>query len=314
MGVKYLNTFLKNNASDGLQKISVSELSNKVIVIDTSIYLYKFIGDGNLIENIYKMCSIFYKYNIIPLFIFDGKPPKEKEEENSKRREDKIKAEEKYNTIFDEYTKEKDESKKNELLSKLKNLKKQFIRVSKNDINNVKQIIQSFGMSYINAPSEADTLCAYYVKFNNAYACLSEDMDMFIYGCNRIIRYFSLTYENCILYDFEKIIDTLKISKKQFYQMCILSGTDYKKFDINISTSYKTILKYNTIDKHFDYINYLELHNDKFSLEEFNTICKLFDIPYKEYKTMFKNILIKNTDININNLKNILAKFGFIII
>ena len=33
----------------------------------------------SLIEKFYLMCSIFKNYNIIPLFVFDGKPPDEKE-------------------------------------------------------------------------------------------------------------------------------------------------------------------------------------------------------------------------------------------
>ena len=44
-------------------------------------------GENALLENFYLMISIFREYNIIPLFVFDGKPPKEKNDllKNAKR-------------------------------------------------------------------------------------------------------------------------------------------------------------------------------------------------------------------------------------
>ena len=80
MGIKYLNKHLQSNCSNSIKNISLHELSGKKIVIDTSIYLYRFLGENALLENFYLMISIFREHNILPLFIFDGKPPKEKEE------------------------------------------------------------------------------------------------------------------------------------------------------------------------------------------------------------------------------------------
>ena len=70
MGIKHLNRFLQNSCDKSINKIHISSLSGKKIVIDTSIYLYRFMGDGCLLENFYLMISIFRQYNIIPLFIF----------------------------------------------------------------------------------------------------------------------------------------------------------------------------------------------------------------------------------------------------
>ena len=80
MGIQYLNTYIKKNTtSDSITKLRFAELSNKVIAIDTSIYLYKFISNNSLLESIYLMITLFKQYNIIPIFVFDGIPPKEKE-------------------------------------------------------------------------------------------------------------------------------------------------------------------------------------------------------------------------------------------
>ena len=79
MGIKYLNKFLQNNCSEkAIKKSNLSQLANKTIVIDTSIYLYKFSLDNLLIENMQDLIQLFEKYNIKPIFIFDGKPPPSK--------------------------------------------------------------------------------------------------------------------------------------------------------------------------------------------------------------------------------------------
>ena len=79
MGIKHLNSYIKSNASkNAIREIKFSELCGKVIVVDTSIYLYRFLAEGALLENIYTMLSLFRYYKIIPIFVFDGKAPAEK--------------------------------------------------------------------------------------------------------------------------------------------------------------------------------------------------------------------------------------------
>ena len=93
MGIQYLNTYMKQEATKkSIIKTNLHELSNKIIAIDTSIYLYRFLSENSLLENFYLMISIFKSYNIIPIFVFDGKPPKEKFEIIEKRQSDKMLA------------------------------------------------------------------------------------------------------------------------------------------------------------------------------------------------------------------------------
>ena len=70
MGVKQLNSFIKHNCYKLLEKKNLCEFKGKTIVIDASIYMYKFLEDDLLIENIYLLCSIFRSHNIIPIFVF----------------------------------------------------------------------------------------------------------------------------------------------------------------------------------------------------------------------------------------------------
>jgi 5'-3' exonuclease len=75
MGIKNLNRFLRDECSNSIHILNIKDLSGKKIVVDISIYLYKFQAENALIENMYLMLSIFNHYKIIPIFIFDGKPP-----------------------------------------------------------------------------------------------------------------------------------------------------------------------------------------------------------------------------------------------
>ena len=122
-------------------------------------------------------------------------------------------------------------------------LKKKFIRLHHSDIENAKSLMQSMGISYIEAPCEADELCAKLVLKHKVYACLSEDMDLFVYGCPRVLRYLSLLHKTVVIYDLKTILNELHMSMGDFRNICIVSGTDY---NMNKDTSlFKTLKLFN---------------------------------------------------------------------
>ena len=79
MGIKNLNKLINDECGDIIIKCNFEQLRDKIIVIDTSIYLYKFKGNTNLFGYMYQMLLLFKKYNICPIFIFDGNLLKKKE-------------------------------------------------------------------------------------------------------------------------------------------------------------------------------------------------------------------------------------------
>ena len=71
MGIRNLNKYFRQNCKKkSIQKKHISYLRNKTIVIDTSIYLYKFTSQNALEKNFRLMVQLFQKYNIIPIFVF----------------------------------------------------------------------------------------------------------------------------------------------------------------------------------------------------------------------------------------------------
>jgi 5'-3' exonuclease len=205
MGIRYLNKFFREECknTDAIKIIYMNQLSGKKIAVDISIYLYKFVSENTLIENIYSMLSSFRYYNIVPIFVFDGKPPTEKKELLQQRLAEKKTAEKEFKVLKAnlEYNTNMNEDEKHEIMNKMDILKKKFVYISKTQIEDVKHLIRNYGMTYCDAPNEADELCAMLVIKGFVWGCLSEDMDMFLYGCPRVLRYMSLMNHTFVLYE-----------------------------------------------------------------------------------------------------------------
>jgi 5'-3' exonuclease len=220
----------------------MSEFNGKKVAIDASIYLYRFIGENKLVEHMYLMVSIFKSHGVEPIFIFDGASPPEKKELLAERKEKKRIAEEKYQNIKNQI---EDNEDKYEMLNEMEKLKKQFIHIKEADYKVVKQLLDDSGVKWIDAPGEADELCAHFMHTGQVYACLSEDMDMFAYGCCRVLRHFSLVKHNVLFYDLEQILMQLQMNVQEFRQVIVLSGTDYNKEDTtNLQDSVKWFYAY----------------------------------------------------------------------
>lgn len=273
MGIKHLNKYLLQNCSfQSIHPIKFDDLSNKTIVVDTSIYMYKFSEDDKLLENFQILIDIFKKYNISPIFIFDGKPPIEKLDLLKQRQSKKREAELKYNSIMSDNS--TDLCNKN-TIHRLDNLKKKFIRINHENIQSVRQLLIDNKMDFLDAEGEADELCVQYVKSNKAWACLSDDMDMFIFGCNRVLRNLSLSNNNVILYLLPDILNDLKMTMDIFRDILVLSGTDY-----NISCQGNNVCLRETLKWYKYYKNYCS----KISENKIHNF-----IPLVFYKWLVKN-------------------------
>lgn len=323
MGIRYLNRFLKENASPSIKLCNLSHLSGKKIAIDVSIYMYRFASDDSLIENIYLMLSLFKHYNIIPIFVFDGKPPPEKHLLLQKRKKDKQEAEKEYKNLKQvlEVNTELDENDRQEILYNMDMLKKNFVSITKNDIDNVKNLIKFYGATYYDAPGEADELCAMLTIKNKVWACLSEDMDMFIYGCPRVIRYLSLLNHTAVIYDMNGILRDLGISQKELREICVLSGTDYniesKDNTHNLQNTLKYFKKYyKSGDKPiYGFYDWLIARYENFikDYELLKKIYDMFDLTQNHYNMkVFEKIKIVNGPILKDEIKKILKLDGFI--
>lgn len=321
MGIKNLNKFLRENCSHrSIKKQSLSKFENKTIVIDTSIYLYRFMSENALMENMYLLISILLSFKMIPVFIFDGKPPPEKQALLKQRRLDKKAAEQKYQLLQRSLTlNTASEDDKSEMLLEMETLRRQFIRITENDVHAVKQLMDAYGVAHYDAPGEADQICAYMVKSGMAWACLSDDMDMFLYGCPRVLRNISLINKTVLVYNTSAILSELNMSDKVFREVMILSGTDYNR---NITWTLDDVLalytQYSSSQKHIEsmevgFYEWLFKHTDKIGeISDLERVYRLFDIDTAPFIDGINRLELYNKRVQTENICNIMEREGFV--
>jgi len=328
MGIRYLNRYLKENCPQSIKCIKMSEISHKKIVVDISIYLYKYESENALLENMFVMLSVFRYYNIIPIFIFDGKPPPEKKVLLQKRKNDKEIAQKEYNKLKEQLTTFKyennnlNECEKQEIIATMDQLKTQIVQIDKKKIEKVKCLIRAYGATYYDAPGEADELCALLVIQKKVWACLSEDMDLFVYGCSRVLRYLSLLSHTLVLYNTKGIYDELKITHKEFKEICVLSGTDYnintdgaiKNVNLKLTLKHFNKFKESNESNNIKFYDWLLLNTDYISdIHLLNKINNMFNLECHDKKLdIFINIKIINGEIRQDEIENIMKHEDFI--
>lgn len=326
MGIRNLNRYLRDNCPESIRCINMATLSGKKIAVDISIYLYKYESENTLLENMYVMLSIFRHYNIIPIFIFDGKPPPEKKALLIKRKENREEAQEEYNKLKSQLKnidEDLNDSEKQDIVTAMDELKKQFVQINKDKIEKVKNLIRAYGATYYDAPGEADELCALLVINKKVWACLSEDMDLFVYGCTRVLRYFSLINHTVVLYYMKDILKDLDMTQKDFKEICVLSGTDYNihtegdNSKVNLSLTLKYFRKYKKLNEtntlFYDWL--IDKTEYIYDIELLNKINKMFDLNVNHDKLdIFKHIKIINGPIRHDEIETIMKEDDFIFI
>jgi len=251
MGIKNLLKFL-SNYPDLINEKYIENYEGKRIAIDISILIYQVViairNTGSDLTNnkgeitshilgIFNKTLTFLERGIIPIYIFDGKPPSLKKKILEVRSQIRKKALEKYT---DAQTDE----------DKIKYFKRS-VYITKKQIDECQELLRLMGIPYIEAPEEADSQLAYLCKENLVYAVLTEDMDILTFGSPRIIRNLTNNKKTPIEIELDKVLEKLSLSYEQFIELCILFGCDYcsSLSDVKQNEIYNTYLLNKSIDK-----------------------------------------------------------------
>jgi flap endonuclease-1 len=291
MGIKDLNKFLKKYNPSCLISTKISDYKNKTIAIDTSLIIYKYIAamrktgkdltspDGRITSHLLGILNLTTKllnYKITPVFIFDGKPPAIKKNTLKKRYDMKKLAEEKLEN--------------NELTPEQKiSYFMQSTRITSDIINDAKELLETCGIPFVQAPEEADPQCVSLLENKLIYAVATEDMDLLTFKCERLLKnFFSNKDDEIIEINYNKMIEGLKLDKGQFLDLCILLGCDYLPTlpGLGLVKSYSYIKKYKSIEKIIDSsknnIQVPEEYNYDEVRDYFNTSSGLCVVPKEE--------------------------------
>jgi len=272
MGIRLLNTFLNAQNVSGMKKNEhFSLLKRKAICVDISIYLYKFkqmAADnisketGELLEdpqtvllrNIENMVEVFRKYQCELVVVFDGKPPKEKQETLEERQQVKKEAQSKrvvYQRMLLQRRHELSEDDCDALCEKLRSEMKKSISITIADVKAVKDLLEELRVKYIQCESEADDECVRMVKKGDAWAVMSDDTDFIAQCCKRVIRNVDFEKERYDFINTQIVMFSLNIKSQEFKYLCVLAGCEHYKHnsDVNIFKLYDYYCRFLRIQK-----------------------------------------------------------------
>jgi flap endonuclease-1 len=309
MGIKKMLKFLNSNYPNVIKKVNDTELSGKMIAIDISILLYQvviairnsgadmFNNQGEISSHIlglFNKTINLLKMNIVPIYVFDGKPPAFKYKTIMNRKDVKQKANEKLQTDIDEE-------------EKLKYFKR-TVHISKTQTDDCIELLEIMGIPYIIAPEEADSQCAELVKSGLADGVLTEDMDIMTFGANKIFRNLTSYKKDTVEISMEDVLKELQLNYDQFIELCLLFGCDYcdKLNDMKPELIYKYFMKSKNL---VDTIN--DIKKDGYKVDNFDDYMvykKYFiDAPVKK----INGIELKKCD--VEKLEKLLvSKYGLV--
>lgn len=302
MGIKKMYKFLLENKI--VQNKNISQYSGKKIAIDISILLYQLIisirnsGDdlrnknGDVTSHILGLFNktIWLLSNkIIPVYIFDGKPPDIKKNTLKNRKEVRERAKEKAEKAEEENNEEE----------RIKYFKRTTI-ITSEQIYQCKELLEYMGIPYLQAEGEADILCAQLCKAGLVDAVSTEDMDILTFGAPIIIKNLFSKVKPIEEIKLLNILSKTNMTYDQFVRFSIFLGCDYNPNIIG-TNFVKALLWSQTI------------FNDE-ELDESFPVDFSVDIPF-QYFTSHKLENITNITVNKpkKELLNLLVKqYGLI--
>ena len=310
------------------REISLEELKNKKLAVDASQVLYQFLSsirqpDGTPLmdsnENITshlmgistRIPSLIER-NIRLAFVFDGKPPLLKIQEQEQREHRKQLAEKK----LEEAKEEGDE----ELMLKYS---KQSIRLNFRMIEESKELLKAFGLPVIQAPSEAEAQCSFMAEKGDVYGVVSTDYDSLLYSAPRLIKNITASSRRKVrntyvkinpeMIELNEVLDTLQISQDQLIALAIMIGTDYDSGikGIGPKTALKLVKQEKDFDKLFKQLNPDFDWKKIYATFKSMPIMKNYQLKWNEPdENKIKKILVDDHDFNEERIDRMLEKLN----
>lgn len=272
MGIKDLNQLLKRICgSTHISHVPMCNFDGQKIAIDAALYVcvFKLRGLANYIPSIIEFLTMLRENGIHPFFVFDGVAPYEKNDERTARSEKRAVQRDRIQKLKRELELYKQTGVLSDLLKgidfktrrlapnkvsfstiqeHINKLESQLVNVTSDDFETMKTLLDIFGVGYTTAPGEGEFLCAALNRHGLVSAVMTADTDVFPCLAPTVINKIDSTYFQVVsLCD---ILREMKMTEKQFIELCIMCGTDFNKNipRIGIMGSYELMLKHKSID------------------------------------------------------------------
>lgn len=212
-----------------------------------------------------------------PVFVFEGKAPDLKKEELAKRSARREGA-----------TADLAEAKEVGKAEDIEKYSKRTVRVTRDHNEDCKKLLRLMGVPVIEAPGEAEAQCAQLCKDGLVWAISTEDMDSLTFGTPRLLRQLMAPASQKVpvnQFDYQKVLEGLKLTSDQFIDLCILCGCDYTDKIGGIGPT--RALSF--IEEHGSIENILKiLDHAKYKVPE--------PFPYEQARELFRNPNVLHKD------------------
>ncbi len=275
------------------EKINLEDLDGKIIAIDAANTIYQFLSSirqrdgtplmdhqGNVTSHLsgilYRTSAIVEK-GIKPIYVFDGKPSEFKDDTIEQRRSIRVEAEKKWKKALEEG----DE----------KNARKYATRSSRMSpyiVETSKKLLDLMGIPYVQSFGEGEAQASYMVANGDAWAVASQDYDCLLFGSPKIIRNLTISgnLSDLEYLELKKVLNHLKITKKQLIDVALMVGTDFNSGIKGVGA--KTGIK---IVKESNLENYLKEKKENLGLD-LDKLRNIFLNPEinKDYNIKWKSV------------------------
>lgn len=237
------------------------------------------------------LLGIFYRTirlvenNIKPVYVFDGKPPVLKGGELEKRMLRKEEAVKQLENI-------KDEGKLEEIVR----YEKRMVRVTREQNDEAKKLLELMGIPYVDAPCEAEAQCAELARAGKVFAAASEDMDTLCYKPPQLLRHLTFSEARKMPIDqisYDKVLESLEMDAETFVDLCILLGCDYCETIKGVGpvTAFKLIKEHGSLDNIVEFLQ-SDKNKTNYKLPE--------NWPYDEARQLFlKPDVLDGNEVNL---------------
>ena len=304
MGIRSLNTVVKKYASDSIKENPIKHYSGTKIAIDCSILIYKYVHMSKVpnshIIGFANRINYYMKYDILPVFVFDGTPPDAKKNVLQKRQNNRKKIQDKINDLKDTLSEDKDNK---EVQNEIDRLSNQVVYVTKYHIDECKKFLEYTGIPFVQADGEAEKTCVYLKKINAVDYVVSDDTDTLTFGCDSVLK--TSIKGDIQEISLTKMLEDFEMSYTEFVDFCILSGCDYCPYipSVGPQTAFSLIKKHKTIEA------VIKLNKYKFGTDfDYETARVLFT-NYEDTKC--ENINFTKTSLDETQLTQFLKSLDF---
>lgn len=234
MGIRGLTGWIKWAAPNTMCRTPPwNAWTGKKIGVDILGFLYKAKAQHQSpVLYVGRLIAAFKRHNIIPVPIFDGKPPREKKMALQKRSEVRALSDTKKRALREDILHvPMSDSHRRIVETELSALELNTCYLTSEERDIVKQLFYACGIVPLNATGEADSVLAYFAKREECVAVISNDLDLLTRGVEILLvpdaHALPGDPSGWIQYTLSSILRTVGFTYEQFVEMCVLMGSDY---------------------------------------------------------------------------------------